>query len=161
MTIFDKLIEKVSSGETFHIDFEKRTMKIGKEVLIKDGEYDDDKTLIKFEDYIGDCGDEFEYIMKTIYRLYLNYKYSLPSERSDSKRKKYFKALPMDNIPDCILFNAERREVAQAKLEGFILCMVVSGKFFWKEERLGKWFWQSKGDSDLIILKKWIERKGE
>ena len=30
MTIFKELIEKVSNGETFHIDFEKRTMKVGK-----------------------------------------------------------------------------------------------------------------------------------
>lgn len=160
MTIYEELIERVSNGETFHIDFEKRNMKVGNEFLVKDGEYDKNKTLINLEDYIGDCGDEFEYIMKAIYGLYLSYKFSLPSERSDNKRKKYFKALSMDDIPDWMLFNAKRREVAQAELEGFILCMIILGKFFWKEERLGKWFWQSKGDSDLVILRKWIE-KGE
>lgn len=161
MTIYEELIERVSDGETFHIDFEKRTMKVGKEFVVKDGVYDENKDLIKFSDYIGDCGDEFEYIMKAIYQLYESYKFSLPSERSDNKRKKYFKALSMNEIPDWMLFNAKRREVTQAALEGFILCMIISGKFFWKEERLGKWFWQSKGDSDLVILRKWMERKGE
>ena len=152
MTIYEELIERVSNGETFHIDFEKRTIKVGKEKIVDNEEYDKGKNLIQIDDDRG-----FEYIMKTIYQLYLNYKYSIPSERSDSKRKKYFKALSIDEIPDHMLFNAERREVAQAKLEGFILCSVLIGKFYWQEERLGKWFWQSKGDPDLVILKKWIE----
>ena len=89
--------------------------------------------------------------------MYLGYKYSLPSERSDSKRKKYFKALPVDELTDRDLLYAERREVAQAKFEGYILCMILTGQFKWKEERLGKWFWQSKGDHNLVILRKWIE----
>lgn len=157
MTIFNELVERVSDGETFHIDFEKQTMKVGKETLIKNGEYDTGRTLIQFED----GHDELGFIMKRIYELYLNYKYSLPSERSDNKRKKYFKALPIEEIPDYMLFNACRREEAQAMLEGFILCATITGKLYWKEERHGKWFWQSKGDSDLVILRKWIERKGE
>lgn len=35
MTIFNELVERVSNGETFHIDFEKRTMKVGNGFLIK------------------------------------------------------------------------------------------------------------------------------
>ena len=55
---------------------------------------------------------------------------------------------------------AERREIAQAKLEGYILCMMLENKFVWDEYKMGKWFYQSKEEPDLVILKKWIE-KGE
>ena len=51
---------------------------------------------------------------------------------------------------------AERREVARAKLEGFILCVVLSGKFKWAKE-MGSWFWVSKSDPDLVILRQFIE----
>ena len=40
MAIYQELIERVDNGETFCIDFEKRNMKVGKEYLIKNGEYD-------------------------------------------------------------------------------------------------------------------------
>ena len=33
------------------------------------------------------------------------------------------------------------------------------GKFKWDEKKLGKWFWESKVDSDLVILKNWVENK--
>jgi hypothetical protein len=66
----------------------------------------------------------------------------------------------MEELTDEQLMCAERREVAQAKLEGFILCMILENKLIWNEHIMGKWFWQSKKDSDLVILKKWIE-KGE
>jgi hypothetical protein len=51
----------------------------------------------------------------------------------------------------------ERREVARAKLEGFILCIIVDGFFVWNEEEMGKWFYQSTIDPDLVILRRWIE----
>ena len=147
-TIYDELLERVADGENFHIDFIKRNMKVGKNYLIKDGEYDIERELIQFEDY----GNGFEFIMKTIYQLYLGYKYSTPSERSECKRKRYFKALSVEELTDELLVIGMPRELAQAKLEGFILCMVLTGQFYWKEERLGKWFWQSKGDEELVIL---------
>ena len=149
MTIYEELIERVSNGETFHIDFEQRTMKIGKQKIIDNGKYDEDRLLIGFKGFI------FEHIGK----LYSKYKYSLPSERSESKRRRYFKALPIDQIPDELLMTAERREVAQAELEGFILCMIVMNIFTWDEFTMGRWFWQDKNDPDLVILRQWIENK--
>ena len=97
-----------------------------------------------------------ELILKTIDVLYDYYKHSLPSERSDKKRRKYFKALSIDELTDEQLLFAGRREIAQAKLEGFILCMILENRFVWDDIQLGKWFYQSKDDSDLVILKKWI-----
>lgn len=148
MTIFTELMQRVDSGETFHVDFQKRNMKVGKTYLIKNGEYDTTRSL-------GFEWHESE-ILRMIEELYTNYKHSLPSERNDSKRTKYFKALSISEMTDRQLMIADRREGAQARLEGFILCAIISGKFKWTEN-MGKWFWQSKNDPDLVILKSWIE----
>ena len=51
------------------------------------------------------------------------------------------------------------REYAQAKLEGFILCAILMGHFKWDEEKMGKWYWQSKTEPSLIILRQWVEGK--
>ena len=155
MTIYEELIQRVSDGEKFHIDFEKRIMKIGKQKIIDGGEYDEDRALI---DGVDDIFDTLEVLCSVKY-LYNKYKHSLPSERSDSKRKCYFKALAVDELTDAEMATGERREVAQARLEGFILCMVLKGVFVWDEKSLGKWFWQSANDPDLVILKSWIENK--
>lgn len=153
MSIYLKLLERVSEGESFHIDFEKRNMKVGNDFLIKEGEFDESKELIS-----GPY--EMRTILNMIEELYKTYKYSLPSERSDSKRRKYFKALPMEEITDEQLLVAERREFSQAALEGFVLCMIVSGQLVWDEKIMnGKWFWQSNNDPDLVVLKSWVEGK--
>lgn len=153
MSIYEELIQRVSDGETFHIDFEKQTMKIGKQKVIDCGEYDESRTL---------CTNtllEMSDVLSWLETLYERYRYSLPSERSENKRKKYFKALPIEKIPDELLMTAERREIAQARIEGFILCMVLEGQFIWDEEELGKWFYQSVNNPDLVILRSWVENK--
>lgn len=151
MTIYEELVQRVSDGESFYINFKNRSMKIGKKFIIADGVYDQERELINC-----DCDDVIE-ILNKVEKLYRDYKYSLPSERSDNKRRKYFKALPIEEIDDNLIFWTERREVTQAKLEGFILCMILNGKFQWDEQKIGKWFYQSKNDPDLVILRNWIE----
>ena len=153
MSIYLELLERVSNGESFHINFEKRNMKVGNDFLIKDGEFDESKELVS-----GPY--DMRIILNMIGELYKIYKYSLPSERSDNKRRKYFKALPMEEITDEQLMVAERREISQAALEGFVLCMIVSEQLVWDEEIMnGKWFWQSEMDSDLVLLRSWVEGK--
>jgi len=142
-------MQRVDSGESFSIDFEKQNLKIGKEFLIKNGEYDKDRGLIGGKTSMED-------MLRVIEDLYHNYKYSLPSERSDKKRRKYFKALSIDELTDRQLMTAVRREGAQARLEGFILCNVLNGQFEWTND-MPSWFWQSKNDPDLVILRKWIK----
>lgn len=151
MTIYEELIQRVSDGEAFHINFEKRTMKVGKTYLVKNGDCDKEK-IPWTSKYIDD-------VLDIIDKYYLSYKYSLPSERSDTKRKGYFKALPVDKLTDMQLIHAERREVAQAKLEGFILCSILCGNLVWDEDKMGKWFYQSEIDPDLVLLRSWIENK--
>lgn len=150
MTIYEELVQRVSDGETFYINFKNRSLKISKKFVIADGIYDAERQLIEYN------FSDTTTILSKIESLYADYKYSLPSERSDSKRRKYFKAFPMEELTDEQLMVAQRREVAQCKLEGFILCMVLNGKFKWTTE-MGKWFWESKNDPDLVILKNFIE----
>ena len=153
MSIYLELLKRVDNGETFHIDFEKRNMKVGGEYLIKDGEFDNSKELVS-----GPY--DMRVVLDMIGELYKIYKYSLPSERSDNKRRKYFKALPMEEITDEQLMVAERREYSQAALEGFVLCMIVSGQLVWDEHIMnGKWFYQSPADDDLVLLRSWVEGK--
>ena len=153
MCIYHEMLERVESGERFHINFEKRTMKVGGEVIIDNGEYDTSKELYNGEIYSP------EVLLHMIRELYRNYKYSLPSERSDSKRKKYFKALSVDELTDEELIVGIPREVAQYALEAFILCTILSGDFVWDEEIMGKWFYQRPSDPDLIILRSWVDGK--
>ena len=152
MTIYEELVKRVEEGESFYINFKNRALKIGNKFVITDGVYDDTRELI----FTLRCED-IRPLLGVIEALYHNYKYSLPSERSDNKRHTYFKALSVGEMTDEHLIAGERREVAQAKLEGFILCMMLNGKLQWDEKKLGKWFWQSKKDPDLVILKRWIE----
>jgi hypothetical protein len=151
MTIYEELIKRVEDGESFYINFKNQSLKIGKKFVVTDGFYDDDRILFTTSEL------EMSDVLSYIETLYDNYKYSLPSERSDSKRRTYFKALSVDKLTDEQMATGERREVARAKLEGFILCMIVDGFFVWDEEEMGKWFYQSDRDPDLVILRSWIE----
>lgn len=152
MTIYDELIKRVSEGEKFNINFETRTMKVGNTKLIDNGKYDENRYLIyEYNIY------SLQVLLHMIRELYRNYKTSIPSERSSKKRKCYFKALSADELTDEQLMRGERREVAQAVLEGFILCMILNGELVWNEDIMGKWFWQSRSDDDLVILRKWID----
>ena len=152
MSIFLKGLERVENGERFYIDFEKRTMKVGQEKVIDNGEYDISQVLY------DERFDNPRTLLDKVRELYISYKFSLPSERSDKKRRKYFKALPIDELTDEQLIYSSRREVAQYILEAFILCAILNGDFVWDDEVHGKWFYQDKIEKDLVILKNWITK---
>ena len=152
MSVFLKGLERVENGERFHIDFEKRTMKIGQDKVIDNGEYDISQVL--YDEKIGNP----QTLLDKVGELYVAYKFSLPSERSDKKHRKYFKALPIDEITDEQLIYGARREVAQYMLEAFILCAILNGDFVWDDEIHGKWFYKDKTEQDLVILKNWITK---
>ena len=153
MTIYLEALKRVQNGETFHINFEKRIMKVGRDTIIDNGVYDTTRVLYNEESY----GPQILFNM--IEERYKNYKYSLPSERSDSKRRKYFKALPVDELTDEQMICGIPRETAQFVLEAFILCMILRGDFVWNEEVMGKWFYQHPSEPDLVILRSWVEGK--
>lgn len=152
MSIFLKGLERVENGERFYIDFEQRTMKIGQDKVIDNGEYDTSQVLY------DETFDDSRILLDKVRELYKTYKFSLPSERSDKKRRKYFKALPIDELTDEQLLYGARREVAQYMLETFILCAILNDDFIWEDEIHGKWFYQDKIEKDLVILKNWITK---
>ena len=159
MTIYEELLDLVCSGKRFKIDFKKRNMRVGNKWLIKDGEWDLERELIKFE--YNNPVDNFinDWCLAKISLLYRNYKYSTPSEKSELRRQKnYFYALPSEKMSDKELITGKDREYARAALEGFILCAILAGWLTWDEHKMGKWFYRGK-DEDLIILREWIEEK--
>ena len=50
----------------------------------------------------------------------------------------------------------ERRETTRCKLELYVLVQLLRGNLWW-DNSWGTWFWRSKNDKDLIILRDWIE----
>lgn len=144
MTIYEELLLRVKQGKEFSINFEKRNMKVGKRWLIREGDWDKEKILYPVLE-----GEP----LQVIEEYYKEYKYSCPSEKSERKRKLYFKPLSVDELTDEQMVTGINREYARAKLEGFVLCMILEGNIPWKE---GAWFWQSKNEPELILLKKWI-----
>lgn len=146
-TIFQKAIDAVSNGEKFKVNLEKRNLQVGSEYLIKDGKYE------------GALHNEVGFSISKLEELYELYKHSRPSERSENKQRKYFKALKLNELEEDDMLYGDDRESAQLMLELYLLCWILSGTFVWDEESMGKWFWQSQNDKDLVILRSWIDGK--
>lgn len=137
-----EIAKMVRNGAKFTINFQKRTCRVNGKVVNIEVRNDPKVTT--------------EDVLETIEFLYEYYKRSVPSERSESHRRYYFKALPEKDLTDEDMMYGDNREVERFKLEFFVLGSIISGKLIWKEE-WGSWFWQSPSDKDLIILRDWIE----
>lgn len=138
---YKEIIKRVEDGEKYFINFERRTLRLGGKLI--------NLREIEMPEYNTD-------VMTEIESKYENYKHSIPSERSERHRRKYFKALPEKELSDKDMMYGEQREVARCRLELFILMSIVSGKLTWREE-WGTWFWQSDYDKDLIIFRQWVD----
>ncbi len=145
--IYQEAISAVESGANFKVDFALRSLKIDGKHIIKDGEY---------EGTLGVEPASENEILTHIEELYLRYKHSMPSERSESKSRRYFMALSEKKLTDEDMMYGERRDKAQIELELYLLCQILQG-FKWNTETMGNWFWQSSTDKDLVILREWIE----
>ena len=143
MTVVEQLIKEVEDGAYFSIDFKERSMKVGKRYLVKKGQYQ------------GEYGFTTHKTLEQIEELYHNYKYSYPSERGEHY-KSYFIPLAMEDMTDAEMVLGEEREIARAKLESYILGLMLSG-FQWdtQDELKGKWFWKG-NESGCVILKEWF-----
>lgn len=148
MSIFKKTIEKVERGARFYVNFENRSLRVDGKLVIKDGEPLN--------------GEEFGFItdgnpLTYIYHAYELYKHSLPSERSDSHRKSYFRALPEKGLSDEDMMYGESREMARCRLELALLIMICTGQFKWRDEWSEWYFYQDEDDKDLVLFRKWFE----
>lgn len=148
--IYEETIKEVEQGSRFSVNFQQRSLKIDGKYVIKNGKYE------------GECEIEQDgYSLEIITQLFVRYHHSVPSERSVSKRKNYFIALPEQKLSDEDMLYGEAREVAQIKLELYILLAIMTGTLKWDDFAKDKWFWQSPYHKDLIMLKDWVEPKKE
>lgn len=150
-SIYREAVRAVGDGARFKVDFRTRSLKLDGKYIIRSAGYEGELGVLP-------CGeDEFFSHVEDLYR---RYKHSVPSQRSEGKSRLYFKALPEKELSDEAMLYGERRESAQIELELYILCQIIQG-FRWNPETMGKWFWQSKEDKDLVILRSWIEAEAE
>lgn len=145
--IYQRAIQAVEGGASFKIDFRSRSLKLNGKPVIQDGKYEGKLGV----PYIGE--DDFFANVEELYRIY---KHSIPSERSESNPRRYFMALPEKSLSDDAMLFGERRDKAQIELELYVLCQIING-IKWNPEKMGRWFWQSDADKDLVILRNWIE----
>lgn len=139
MKTFESIMAAVISGVPYRVDFEKRTLKIGDEIV----EIDAGNPMSLSE------------VLKQIECLYVIYKHSIPSTTEPSRP--YFKALKYDQLSQDDKTYAPNRDVARFELEYFVLKSLLNGSLVWDEPTMGKWFWRSQNDMNLIILRSWVE----
>lgn len=145
-TIYEQALAKVENGSRFRVNFQNRSLKIDGKYVIKDGKYG------------GELGVELtDSPLEQITQLYTRYQHSLPSERSENKRKCYFKSLPEHLLNDEDMLYGRSREYTQIALELYVLGVILNGSLKWDDFAKGLWFWQSPENKDLILLREWIE----
>lgn len=145
--IYHETIKKVEDGARFTVNYETRSLKIDGKYIIKNGQYEGE--LLSPIDTIS--------ALSYIEALYNRYRHSIPSERSDNKRKTYFQPLSEHEMSDEDMLYGESRDVAQVSLELYVLCSILNGSLDWDKFAKGKWFWKSEKYPTLIILKQWIQ----
>ena len=145
--LFDRLYHEVrQQGATFAVDFKKQSLRLGREYIIQDG-------VCKIPFDVEICTPaEFLHRVKL---YYVAYKHSVPSERSESKGRRYFNPLPESELSDEDMMYGEPREAAQLQLELFILTQILCGQTW--QEQWGFWFWQCPDEPSLILLREWFE----
>lgn len=138
---YSELITKVERGVTFSVDFKKRKLKIDRKSV--------NLNEIQSDAQLFSCLEDF-------YPFYAAYKHSVPSERSESISRHYFKALTTKELSDEDFMFGAQREVARFNLEVSLLLSISAGNIKWDNETTGTWFWQSSSDKEFIILKEWV-----
>ena len=142
MELYDEIINSVSSGSVFNVDLKKKVLQL-------------DKNNVPLDNISVNISSS-EDMLSTIHKLFERYKYSVPSERSEGKRRRYFKALKLSEIDYDDFMFGEGRDTAQIKLELYVLLSSIYYKNFWEEIFKECFFYQSDKDKDLIILKDWV-----
>jgi len=129
MTV-SEFIEKVEDGEQYRINFEKREVRLNGFLVDIEFEQSDNKE-------------------EKLLELFRNYKYSVPSRKADSK---YFFAFDESHLSTKQLAENESRYVARARLEIYVLGLIINNNWDFGD----KWYWQSPADSKLTLFKKWF-----
>ena len=139
--IMDTLFDEVSQEKPFYINIKKRTIKVNKKYLIKEGVIQNGYTINLSN------RDPYEVIQ-------VNYEIFKTSRPDRNCKRSYFKAKSSDELTDKEFVIGESRSLAQAILEGYIVCAIVTNKMYWKNPK--HWYWVSPRDKDLILLREWV-----
>ena len=131
MTVAE-FIEKVEDGQPFRVNFEKREVRLN-------------GFLVDIEFELPDNVEE------RLLELFRNYKYSVPGTKSDSK---YFFGFDESHLSTKQLAENESRYVARARLEIYVLGLIINNKWDWFDN----WYWQSSVEPKLVLFKKWFVR---
>ena len=105
--IYRETVTAIENGANFRIDFQSRSLKVNGRHMIRNGRYDGAPWLPEYG-----CGDFFT----DVEELYRRYKHSIPSERSQSKSRRYFMALPESDLEDGVkaAFSLRRKMLSNA-----------------------------------------------
>ena len=125
------IISRIEHGQPFRVSFENRTVTL------------DGKVLSRIDFELPDNVEE------KLFKLFRNYEYSVPSAKADSK---YFFAFDESHLSTKQLAENEHRYIARAKLEIYVLGLIINNKWDFGD----KWYWQSPCDSKLVLFKKWF-----
>jgi len=148
MTLYDVLIDLAQKKYgKIHIDLVNKTIKVGKQVILENGELKQHK--IKVGDDIYEFDDLID-VKHELEDLYKQYKYSVPSERD---KKSYFKALSANELSDAQLVIGMNRLEARVRLEAYIILSSIKAIETWPNAN--HWYWQGK-DKDFVILKQYM-----
>lgn len=147
--MYNEIIKRIEQGARFNVDFKKKELKINGKTISTEGSLGIKKysNLDEWLDVVEDLYDE--------------YKYSKPTQRSMKReRKSKFKALSPDELLSEFghnaLSNPVSRDIAQAKLEIFILFSMINGSFNPDELFARDWYYQGT-DKSFIMLKNWFK----
>lgn len=144
--IFEETLEAVRNGHRFKVDLEGRNLKVNNKFIIDNGEFE------------GEFGIDIpDNPVAEIELLFHKYQHSRPSERNDARTRRYFRALPEEELSTIDMLYGISREEAQVGLELYILGAILQNKLDWEAMGGGSWFWQSNNEPSLIILRSWCE----
>ena len=144
-TIFSEAAKAVKNGAKFHFDFKTKTLRVGKRKLIEHGIY---------EGELGVLPQTMEETVERLEYLYTLYRFSLPSERNTGKFRRYFLALPEEELSTADMMFGQYREVAQFYLEFFMMASVINGSFKMNDNH---WYWMSQKCDGLVVYREWFE----
>lgn len=111
-SIYEETLRAVENGAGFKVDFRRRNLKIDGRYVIENGRYEGELGVPPSSE------DEF---FSNVEELYCRYKHSVPSERSEGKSRRYFRAMPEKDLDDDDMLYGERRDKAQVALELYLL----------------------------------------
>ena len=105
--------QAVELGSRFTVNFEKRTLRLNRELVSLDN-----VNILPLNGSV---------MLREIERYYQQYKHSIPSERSESHRRSYFKALPEKDLSDHdMLYGVAKWHAASSKSSSFSCCLTDS-----------------------------------